>query len=169
MKNRKRNKNSMTLCEEFGCFRYACYGHGRLKHCRLHRRINEMLLLKRHFYRKPGIQICEYPFCLLAKLQGIDYCDQHKDLYRYRTCREPGCGIRPTYGILLGRPVFCKRHKSDCHYDVYNPKCDWSGCPKRALYGKKGEKPTTCREHKSDNQVNCRACIFEDCKRILTP
>ena len=87
-------------------------------------------------------------FCATHKLEGMINV---KD----KRCANQGCGQRPSFNILGGKPLYCGSHQTDGMVNVMTKFCEHSGClitPVYNLPDKRGGR--FCATHKEEDMIN---------------
>jgi len=83
-------------------------------------------------------------------------------------CLFDGCKIHPYFGLELGKPVFCSKHKEEGMLDVKNKKCPFNDCKSQPTFGFEWGKPISCAKHKEEGMLDVKhkKCRFDGCKSI---
>ena len=83
-----------------------------------------------------------------------------------KICENPNCRKGASFGLIVGKPLFCKEHKTAVMLDVkrhYRKKCEQ--CNTIPSFGITGSKPTHCAKHKTDDMINLidKFCEHDGC------
>jgi hypothetical protein len=80
-------------------------------------------------------------------------------------CRFEGCRVKPTFGTVSKKPLYCVKHKSDEMWNVLKPICEHNGCNLQPSFGYDWKQPIFCKNHKEHNMKNVVStrCKHNDC------
>jgi hypothetical protein len=113
---------------------------------------------------KGYILLCSTPNCKGSGQFEDVKCSKHRE--SYTKCRYPDCKSRPTFGVDVGKPLFCKSHKHDDMKDVVHGSCKHPGCKTRANFGYTWMHPICCKAHKGVDMKDVvhKRCDHPKCK-----
>eukprot|EP00752_Nemacystus_decipiens_P012670 g11224.t1 len=85
-----------------------------------------------------------------------------------RKCRHPSCHLRPSFGNVGQRAMYCAKHTLDGMVNVVARKCAEPGCKKGPSYGlPEDRKPVFCSAHRLPGHVNVVSprCAHDGCPK----
>jgi hypothetical protein len=83
-----------------------------------------------------------------------------------KTCAQDGCGQRPSFNIIGGKPLYCGSHRSVDMVNTMTKFCEVAGCLITPLYNSPETKTGRfCATHKEEGMINVvnKACEQEGC------
>lgn len=86
-------------------------------------------------------------------------------------CKHPDCRKGASFGLILGKPLFCKEHKTALMAGVrrqYRGTCE--ECNKQPTFGIRGGERTHCATHKTPDMINLKSktCEHDACNTLAT-
>ena len=86
-----------------------------------------------------------------------------------KICENPNCRKRASFGLIVGKPLFCKEHKTALMVGVrrqYRGKCE--ECNTVPVFGIEGGKRTHCAKHKTPDMIDLmsKTCEHDGCNTI---
>ena len=89
----------------------------------------------------------------------------HQGISSNMKCKAANCTTDARYGRVHRKPLFCKPHCAEGHWNVTRPVCESEGCRKEALFGLRWKVPLSCGGHKLKGYANVkhRRCASEGC------
>ena len=86
-------------------------------------------------------------------------------------CQNNECTEEARYGLIKGKRLFCKKHKTPDMIDLKHKLCEYEECGTIPAFGIEGGKPTHCGRHRTDDMINVLqpTCRSEWCTYQVPP
>lgn len=112
-----------NVCETTECDNSAYYRLDKLRYCEEHKSSNAYYQ-ERKLGRKR--EYVKHPIDTIRKNEPIYYIN-HIPIGQLK-CTDIGCETRPSFGIVFGKPLYCKTHKPENAINTLRIKCIVDNC-----------------------------------------